>query len=154
MKIIALTQGKETIVDDNDYDYLSQFKWCYHKGYAARNIRLENGKQTTIKMHRIIIDCPQGLLVDHINGDSLDNRRSNLRIVTNQQNNMNKKHYSRSGFKGVYFNKLAQKWHAQIALNNKVIYLGLFNDLVEAAKAYDKKALELFGEYARLNFIE
>jgi len=107
-------------------------------------------------MHRAIMNPPDGTVVDHINRNSLNNRRCNLRICTQKENLRNGRpsRRSTSRFKGVYFDKQTRKWIAKIGYNGKTIHLGSFEDEVEAAKAYDRKAYELFGDFAYLNFPE
>ena len=105
-------------------------------------------------MHRCLFDnIPDGMEVDHINGNTLDCRRENLRIVTSRQNTMNI-HIIRgkSCYKGVFWNKDIEKWYSRIGVNYKLINLGYFASEIEAAKAYDRAALKHFGEFARLNF--
>lgn len=160
MKKIPLTQGKIAIVDDEDYKWLSKYKWHYHKGYAARTCR-KTGRKRTIYMHREIMRTPEGFVTDHINGNKLDNRRVNLRICTKAQNNMNmKKFRSRkkakhaSRYKGVYWRGgRTPKWSAEIRYKGKQIHLGYFETEEEAAKAYDKAAIRLFGSFASPNFV-
>jgi hypothetical protein len=150
IKEIKLTQGKVAIVDDEDYAWLNQWKWCYSTaGYAIRAIRI-NGKRKTIFMHRIILKTPNDLFTDHINRNKLDNRRENLRICTASQNKANQsaQHNNTSGKKGVTWQKDIQRWKAQINFKQKIIYLGDFKDIEEAARAYAKKSFELFGEFA------
>jgi hypothetical protein len=155
-KEIPLTQGKFAIVDDDDYERVSQFKWCYDKkGYAVRGVTI-NGKHTTQSMHRFIMNCPPGYEVDHKNGNGLDNRKENLRICTkaeNVRNNYGRSHNT-SGYKGVYWHKKAKKWAAQLTTKGKNYHLGLYDNKEDAARAYNKKALELFGEFARINVIK
>lgn len=148
MKIIPLTQGKSTIIDD-DYGYLSKYKWHYRHGYAMRR---EQGK--FLYMHRIIINTPSNMFTDHINGNTLDNRKDNLRICTKSENNRNRGmgRNNKSGLKGVTWHKYDKKWQAQITIDNKNIYLGKFVDKFEAFEVYNNKAKELFGEYVR-NFL-
>lgn len=164
MKKIKLTQGKFTIVDDKDFN---QNKWYFHKGYAAKSITIISQnksqnikhKQKTILLHRVIMEnkldrkLRQNEDVDHINGNGLDNRRSNLRICTRQQNLANSiKHKKISSiYKGVYWYKNYEKWHSSICFNYKRINLGYFNNEIEAAQAYNKAAQLYFGEFARLN---
>lgn len=159
MKQIPLTQGKFAIIDDADYEEINKHKWFANKHgytyYAARKVRLPNGKQTTIKMHRIILGLEFGdpRQSDHRNHNTLNNQRENLRIVTNKQNQQNRKprkHYS-SIFKGVSLCKSTQKWQAKIKVNCKTIHLGYFDSEIEAAHIYDKAASEYFGEFAYLN---
>lgn len=130
MKRIFLTKGAETIVNDEDFEYLNQFRWQLDSdGYAVRHNLAHEGKRGSKKrMHRVILSTPKGLLVDHVNGDRLDNRRENLRNCTFVDNARNaKRHASNaSGFKGVYWNKREKKWKGHIRTNNKSIHLGYF----------------------------
>lgn len=158
MKEIPLSQDKVALVDDDMYDYLSKWKWCYHKGYAARNelfITASGEKaRKLVRMHRVIMNAPDGMDVDHRWGDTLDNRKENLRICTRQQNSCNKAQVNNtSGFKGVSWHKARNKWRAQIKLNQRQIHLGYFNNKTEAAKAYNAAALQYQGEFALLNQI-
>lgn len=142
-----------SMVDDEDYDYLVQFSWSLDsKGYA-KHLFLPEFKNR--KMHRLIMDAPSGVQVDHINGNKLDNRRSNLRLCNNSQNQMNKGLQSNntSGYKGVTWRKDVNKWRAQIFFGGKNFVLGNFENKKDAAKAYNQKALELHGEFAKLNDI-
>lgn len=157
MKYIELTQGKRTIVDDEDFEWLSQWKWhLSYYGYANRRQHLHSSRKhqkfNMIKMHRLIIDAPNGLEVDHINGDKLDNRRANLRVVTHAQNMCNSRVSSRTGYKGVSKCSNCNRYTAQVAKDHRHYYLGIYDTPEKAAIAYDKKAKELHGEYARLNF--
>jgi hypothetical protein len=151
--LIPLTQGKFAIVDAEDYDRLSKYKWCAAKDgetfYAQRG---SNG--TTILMHREIMHAPKGMICDHIDHNGLYNRKSNLRLCTNAQNQYNKrpKKDCASRYKGVILRRDCKRWRAQIGYNRKRIHLGDFDDQMEAAMAYDDKAVELFGEFAWLNF--
>jgi hypothetical protein len=142
---IQLTKGFVTIVDDDDVEKLSKYKWHAHntgkKIYAATNI-----KDGTLFLHRFLLTVPKGMLTDHINRDTLDNRKENLRIVTYQQNSFNSK--SRTILpKGVCYDKQTGKYIAQIMLDGKNIKLGRFNKIEDASKAYNDKAEELFGGY-------
>lgn len=151
MRYIPLSQNKLASVDDNDWEWLNHWTWaaaCYNSiWYAVRSD--EAGK--TIRMHNIIMD---GLWVDHIDGDGLNNQRYNLRFATNSQNQMNRGKprgdYS-SDYKGVRF-KGPKSWEARIQVSGTRHQLGSFPTEEEAAKAYDRAALEYFGEYGRLNF--
>lgn len=156
MKKIMLTRGQVTLVDDEDFEWLSQWKWCARKGasgkfYAARSQwDSDTKKNKTIIMARVIVGAKKGEEVDHKNGNTLDNRRRyNLRLCTPTQNrhNVGLSRRNTSGYKGVAFRKNSRKWEARMYL-----YLGSFNLKEEAARAYDKKAIELFGEFAKLNF--
>lgn len=158
MKEIKLTQGKVALVDDGDYKYLSQFKWCAHKHrnnfYAMRQSRI-NGKRKSILMHREIMNAPNDRQIDHKDHNGLNNCRINLRICTNQENSRNSKCYANnmSGFKGVVWIKRERKWRAKITIKDKKIYLGSFLSLKDAAVAYNNAASKYFGEFALLNEI-
>lgn len=159
MRKIVLTQGKTTIVDDQDFEILSQISWYYHKGYAART-EIRDGKRHTLYMHRLLMKPPKGMIVDHINGNKLDNRRKNLRICNRAENNRNMIHYrsrkravTHSKYKGVYWvGGKKNPWVAQIRYNKRQIHLGYFSTEKEAALAYDQAAFELFGPFACPNF--
>ena len=161
MKEIFLTQGKVAIVDDADYERVNQYKWCAHKKhsglfYAVRQSPKENGGQTLISMSRFILELELGdkRQADHQNHITLDNRRSNLRICTNQRNNMNRKanKNTTSRFKGVSWSKRDKKWYAFIHIAEKTKYLGGFVIEELAALAYDMVAIREHGEFAQLNF--
>jgi len=152
-KSIPLTKGKHTIVDESDYEWLSQWKWHCCNGYAMR-AEYKNGDRKTINMHRVILQPPDNLYTDHINCNKLDNRRQNLRACTNQENHRNMK--SRTGtsiYKGVYWHKKARKWAAGVTTGSKRLHLGLFSEEDKAALAYNKAATKYFGEFARLNVL-
>jgi len=157
MKEIQLTQGRAALVDDADFDWLNQFKWSLSVGdytdYAYRMTQV-NYKQSNVKMHRQILSAPKGVQVDHWNGDGLWNLRSNLRLCTPSQNQSNQKKlaFASSTYKGICWSKRLNKWIAQIQVNRKHIYLGLFREERKAAEAYDQKARELFGDFANTNF--
>lgn len=148
---------KYVLVDDDSCETLSGFRWYLGKtGYAFRSKHLGyiNGKKraTTVMMHRIIANARGGkTLVDHINGNKLDNRKSNLRICTHLENNRNQRCLSKnnkSGYKGVSWNKRRGKWCAQIRFNGKVKFIGYFGDILMARDAYVKKSLELFKDFS------
>lgn len=162
MKLIYLTKDQHTLVDDEDFEMLSKYKWCVTnrngKLYAVRGRRKAELPGTKlISMHRQLTGVLEGMDVDHINGDGLDNRRENLRACSHADNQKShKKHNSWGGrptasvFKGVHWHNKNSKWCAKVS--NK--YIGSFRSEVEAAKAYDAKARELFGEFAKTNFQE
>lgn len=155
MKYIELTQNKKAIIDDEDYILVDQYNWyCNNSGYARTNI-CAGGKQCQILMHRLILNAPVGVQVDHINLDKLDNRKCNLRLCNNAQNqyNTNKKPCNISGYKGVAYVKENGKWMARIMVNGKIIYLGIFTDVIDAAREYNKAAIKYFGEFAKLNML-
>lgn len=156
-KEIPITKEKVALVDDEDFELLSRYKW-YCQGMpggdkAARH-PLGNNKRSTILMHRVIMGAPDNVFVDHINHNTLDNRRSNLRICTNSENQHNRVRSinNTSGYKGVTWNKKTQKWLSRVHLNGICHVLGSFDDIKDAARAYDKFAKESFGEFALLNF--
>lgn len=160
MKIIYLTNDKETIVDDEDYDYLIQWNWYNNNELGVYRSTTQNNVHETIYIHRVIaarrglkID---GLEIDHIDRNPLNNIFSNIRTATRSQNIMNqgKRKDNISGYKGVTWHKPNQKWMAQIGKDGKRYNLGYFYNPVEAAKAYDRAAKLLFGEFACLNFPE
>jgi hypothetical protein len=153
MKLIQLTKNKSALVDDCDYEELSKYKWYALKRnrnyYASRHIIINN-KKTAISIHNQIIGI-QG--IDHINHNGLDNRRCNLRPATISQNNWNslKRKNTTSKYKGVYWCKITHKWLSKIKMYGKSYHLGYYKKEIDAARAYNIKAKELFGEYAKLN---
>jgi hypothetical protein len=159
-KLIPLTQGKYAIVDDENYEWLSQYKWHTHKSrntFYARRQKQIKGKQIKIPMHREILGLKpkDKRKTDHKNHDGLDNRINNIRICTNAQNIRNqmiRKNCS-SKYRGVYWAKNCKKWAVSIKVNYKKIHLGCFNSEIDAAKAYDNAAKIYFGEFAVLNFV-
>ena len=159
MKEIPLSQGLVALVDDDMFEELNQYKWHAYKHrntyYAIRNLEIYSGLRTTVKMHRQVMRALTGEIIDHRNGKGLDNQRDNLRVASSSQNSANKRMLEKgrkSKYKGVSWHKQHGKWYAGICHNYKQIFLGLHDDEVEAAKAYDRKAIELFGEFAKLNF--
>ncbi len=158
MKEIQLTQNKVTLVDDDLFEYLNQWKWNAHKYsniiYADRQ-GIVNGNKKTIKMHRVILNTPHGMFTDHIDHNGLNNQKSNLRICNAHQNCMNAIPFGRIKYKGVsilYKTKKGKVYEANIRFNRIKKRIGIFDDMISAAEAYDKKAKELFGEFAYLNF--
>lgn len=163
MKKIELTNGMFAIIDDEDYERLSKYTWEYLNGYAIRrqHIKYESGKAIVkrYRMHREIMGTPIGLETDHINGDRLDNRKSNLRICTSAQNKQNRKinRKNTTGYKGVIIEKKTrgEKHYnlirAQITLDSRIKCLGYYKTLEDAAQAYNEAAIRYFGEFANLN---
>lgn len=152
MKEINLTKGMFVLVDDDDYEYLNSFNWCVSShGYAKAGIN-----KKTVYMHRMIMGYPKGYQIDHINENKLDNRKENLRICTSSQNrrNISVRKDNTSGYKGVTKYLYGDGWVAKINNGYKTINLGIFATLEDAAIAYNRKAIELFGEFSKLNIIE
>lgn len=157
MKEIELTQGKVALVDDEDYEFLMQWDWyAYRSGkkvyftyYSQRNIKINEDKRSTLKMHRVIMGVTDPKLqVDHIDGNSLNNQRSNLRICTSVENcrNSKKRTGASSQYKGVSWHKVSEKWIAHITL-------GSFKTEEDAALAYNEAAIRYHGKFAGLNVI-
>jgi len=155
--------GKFLIVDDEDYDMMSNYSWSMDKdGYAQASIRgsWDKIKNTDkkVKAHRILMGSPIGMEIDHKNGVRLDCQKGNLRVATRAQNLRNqKKTRGSSKYKGVCLYKNSKKqpyWKVSITLHHKVINLGYSDSEEAAARMYDRKAKELFGEFAKLNFFE
>lgn len=155
MKIIQLSKGKNCIVDDNDYYDLIVYKWGFNGRYASRTKR-ENGLKKTILMHRQIMAFPGSAQIDHINGDKLDNRRCNLRLASNAENQYNrgKQKNNTSGFKGVRLNRKSNKWCAQLKFNGKFHYLGIFHTPEEAHEKYLQFSREKHGDFHYLKSIQ
>ena len=161
MKYIPLTQNQFAIVDDQDFDLISQYKWYAHKErknpnkYYPKSTQLNNGVREHLTIYSLIMNPPKGYIVDHINGNPLDNRRDNLRICTPKENNRNmpkSKDPASSIYKGVSLVKNTGRWYASIKCDGKSYNLGCYDTEFEAAQIYDKKATELFGEFAKTNF--
>lgn len=154
MKHIPLTKGKFAVVDDEDYEVLSCYKWSASTGKGKKWYAVRMGDYKLILMHRQIMNPPKGLEVDHIDSDGLNNARNNLRVVTHRQNIMGKKKHKNtaSKYRGVIWNKSRNRWNAQIKVNYKGIYLGSSKIQEEAAKMYDIASIKYFGIYGKTNF--
>lgn len=154
-KEIELTKGYKAIVDDEDFEYLSQFRWYILNVYAY----YRDGNRH-IPMHKVVLErrlCRpliKGEEADHIDHNTTNNTRNNLRSATHKQNSSNKSKRANatSRFKGVHMNKQSGKWTAMIMANGRTFYLGRFLNEEEAARKYDEQALIHFGEFANLNF--
>lgn len=150
---IPLTKGYEAIIDEADLPMVADRTWhaSVKEGkfpYAEAPAK-KNGRSITIAMHRLLMAEPIGLLVDHRNGNTLDNRRENLRITTHQGNSQNRIPTASSGFRNVYFHKKTGKWMAAVKFEARSYYLGLFDDPSEAAGVATAKRRELgFAERA------
>lgn len=161
-KEIPLTRGFVAIVDAEDYERLNQWKWYAKRvgansdGFYASSITRVGGKGNNVLMHRLVNNTPKGMVTDHINHNTLDNRKINLRNATRAQNlaNMTKRPGLSSKYKGVSRCKREKMWKASICFNGKSISLGTFNDENDAGLAYNLSALKYYGEYAHLNQLE
>ena len=160
MQYIELTDGKEVLVDDEDAPALELWAWSFITkksggGYAYRDVKHPTTRKRTRKlMHREIMNAPKGLLVDHIDGNGLNNQRSNLRLVTPTQNKQNQtasRKDKKSGFKGVSWCPSKNSWRVSITVNGVNRTLGYFKDIQLGKEAYNRAALEAFGVYARVN---
>jgi len=154
VRFIPLTRGKVAIVDAEDFPRLNKYTWSAHR--RGRNRWYAYGSQpdrTLIAMHRLILNAPKNRVVDHIDRNSLNNTKRNLRLCTQAQNCCNRiaKHGT-SRFKGVHWSKTRKRWIARIKRNGKSRQIGSFENEIEAAKAYDREARRLFGRFAWLNF--
>ncbi len=150
-KKIELTRDLEALVDDSEYDFLTAHSWYAHpdgKGqmYAATRIM-----DKIVYMHDFLMDVDDGTKVDHINNNSLDNQKENLRKATDQENarNKSKQEGTSSGYKGV--TKVKNRWKASMSIDNKDIHIGYYDTEKEAADAYDKATKKEFGEFANPN---
>lgn len=151
---IPVGHDRFAYVDNEDYRYINSFKWCSRKQgrtfYARRQVKTERGKRA-MEMHRFIMNPGPGLEIDHIDGNGLNNSRSNLRIVTHAQNAMNRtiSKNNTSGFKGVSWHRVAKKWRSSIGFMGKSIIIGMFDSRIDAANAYKQAEIKYFGEFRR-----
>lgn len=169
MKLIRVTNdyfSVDCIVDLKVYNQLNLGQYDWYAMYSSNNMRVYtysiiNGRSEQMPIHRLLVNCPKGMVVDHINGNGLDNRLKNLRVCTRSQNNLNigkakyKNHSSK--YLGVSYSpkkKSKNHWNTYISIDNKTTFLGSFDNEIEAAKYRDKIALQIRGQYARLNFKE
>lgn len=156
MREIRVGRNSIALVDDQDYALISRYKWWAksHRGAKYAHARKPGTTDQFILMHRLVLDAPAGVEVDHINGVGLDNRRSNLRHATRMENACNRgpNKNNTTGFKGVSWHLSESKYQAAITVDGRPIFLGNFRDPVDAARAYDAAARRLHGEFAYLNF--
>lgn len=160
MNTIYTKNQDEILVDDDVYLWASKIAWHLDKdGYVTHAYSRSDRdlyKKKNVKLHCLILPCPEGLMRDHINRNRLDNRRENLRICSNLQNSRNKgvDGRNKSGYKGVSWDKSRNKWEANIVIDGKSKFLKYSDDPLVAARFYDEAALHYFGEFAVLNFPE
>lgn len=153
MKEVKLSKGQVSFIDDDDYERVVKFKW----NHGTRCVQSNNGL-STIKLHRFILNAQPGQEIDHIDGNVLNNQKSNLRFCTHQENSRNRKSWGKSKFLGVTVFKQKNKYEtkikyrATIVSDGKQISLGLYDNEIDAAKQYDKFAKIYHGDYANLNF--
>lgn len=160
MKTVSIdSYDKVAIIDDEDFDTVSQYTWQLHIGrsgilYARTNVVIAE-KRTTIYLHTLVIGCKRGHEIDHINHNGLDCRKQNMRFATHSQNLANARIQANnsSGYRGVSWETRSGKWKATIAIENRRIHLGYFTSKEDAAKAYDKAASKAFGEFAYRNIL-
>jgi ribosomal protein S17E len=149
MKLIPLTQGQFSMIDDEDYKEVIKYNWHAQKGHSGyyANSWSKTIKNKKVHMHRLVMNPPENMMIDHVNGNTLDNRKENLRICTNQQNQFNSKKASNntSGYKGVTHDR--GRWKAQIRINGKPTHLGYFNSPEDGHKAYCAAAKKHRGDF-------
>lgn len=154
---VPLTQGYEAIIDANDAHLVGQYNWqvkhCLNTKYASRVVCIGGGKTTSQSMHRLIAKPSDAEIIDHINSNGLDNRRANLRRATSQQNQFNRRNFTKSfsGIRGVDYMKSMSKWRARITIDGKCEFLGIFDTKEEAKLAYQSAAKQMHGDFARLD---
>jgi hypothetical protein len=152
MKEIKLSRGKIALVDDEDFDYLNQWKWFASKGrntyYAGRSSKIKNNRW----MHRLIMKTPENLQVDHIDHNGLNNQKSNLRNCTNTENLFNRNKNFKSKYKGVHYNYKKRTYIVQLKAFGYNVYTSEFKNAEKAARKYDEMAKIYHGEFANLNF--
>jgi hypothetical protein len=149
---VFLAKDKSSVIDSESWELVSLFPWWAIN--SSGRLYAISYQRPAILMHRLLLDCPDDLFVDHKNGDGLDNRMQNLRICTHAENMRNRKRCSNcsSRFKGVHWDSHEKKWRAKIGLDGRYVRLGRFNSETQAALAYDKAARQFHGEFARVNF--
>jgi hypothetical protein len=148
VQVITLSHGEHAFIDDADYAMIAAYRWYLHHGYAVTI------SYPRLRMHRLVLNAPLGIGVDHINGDGLDNRRANLRLANDSQNQANRRRLTSntSGYRGVTLHRQSGRWQAGIKVRGRSVHLGLHDSPIDAALAYDQAAIRYFGVYARPNF--
>jgi len=154
---LKLTKGFVSKVDESDFARITQFKWQSQKTsgddvYAGASIKDESGKWRRVLLHRFVMNAPRGMVIDHINGDKLDNRKSNLRICNQVVNRLNSKGSGKSKYKGVSLRNRASPWMASIKLpDGEYKNLGSYKNEIDAARAYNEYAKKIYGDLVLLN---
>ncbi len=153
---VPLSQGKIALIDNADLSLIEGHSWCTqktrHHWYAITYVGSGHASRRRLTMHRLLMQSPKGFMIDHIDGNGLNNQRSNLRLATAAQNQSNKRIVSgASRFKGVFSEKRGRPWRAKIKVDGRQFSLGKFDHEADAARAYDRAALEHFGEFACTN---
>lgn len=154
---VVASCGTSFLVDKEDYDRVSRHRWhTNHEGYVLRTVYIEKGRWEKVRLHRFLMNAPENKVVDHVNRDVLDNRKSNLRLASKMENVWNSgiRSTNTSGYKGVSYRKESKKWKAQINVNGKRVNLGHFESKHDAARMFNFWAKDLHGEFAWLNVIE
>mgnify|MGYP000567710127 CR=1 FL=1 len=151
---VPVVDGTEATIDAEDAELVGKHNWCSNGRYVMTALPLGNGKQRTLLLHRLVMGEPEGKMVDHRNGNPLDNRKAALRLATNAENQYNRgaPANNTSSQKGVYWYKRDQKWLARIQHEGKSIHLGYFTVLEEAAKAYREAAVKYHKEFANFGY--
>jgi len=156
MKKIELTNGGFTLIDDEDYEKVSLYKWRRDSlaNHVVRTFGPKN-KRRLIRLHRYVMNAISGQIIDHIDGNVLNNQKTNLRIANKSTNGMNrnKQCNNKSGYKGVCFHKPANKWVAQLVVNGIKVLNSFHTTKEDAARAYNEAAIKYHGEFAKLNKI-
>ena len=159
MREIELTQDQVALVDDDDFEWVTAWKWHAHRNRKTFYVEWKRKKNDILGIHNVIWEhhfgpVPEGYTVDHIDNDGLNNQKLNLRLATATQQHQNQriKSDNTSGYKGVSFHRTEQKWQARITINHKRVFLGYFSDPAEAAQARDRAVIEHYGDFANLNF--
>lgn len=151
--LIGRKRTVKVTIDYEDLDRICLYRWNLHAVDGRNYVQAIDGNRRHLRLHRLIMNAPPGMDVDHIDGDGLNNRKSNLRICTRSQNLQNQKpRGGTSAYKGVCWCKTVNLWRAYIRKDGKRSYIGYFKDEMKAASAYDRTAKSLFGEFARVNF--